>query len=571
MSLLNLPLEVFENVMEQMTDVLPMKEALRARLVCSIFDRELNKVICKKAANDWANGYDSDSYPQWEPTDYMRPVNRQWMEMMLWRAVRSKTQHQKHILDTVQKVIERLVEQSGVKDNDSRCRYLAAACSCFVAWGCRDIHDWNTRRGPYHCSNYVFNPHHTDAYTMTFKPDDLRYGGGKEIDHGCLAVAAWMGDLPLVEAFWARADMQPKYLAEEGDFFCSPLWVAAHQGHMEVFRFFVSKHRNVEGWIMPSDLPHRLTWEWSYTPACLQGHEELVRHIVTLGTWDKKLKQMSLPCITGVTRNNQVSVLDFFLEEVGFLEPWLKAIQHRVNEPDRFVDKHEQTALEVLLNTACYHGAEATALLIFGKSSILRPTTPIFYAIEAGQASMVQLLLSRGVNLNIASFQGMTQLTYAAMRGRARIMKILLAAGADVQGGSSTDDKTAPSPLSLEAVTILLEQGFNITESTECDDASGAKGREAVRDACRCGHAEVVHVLAGHGCDIHRAYGYQRDGYQHKTPMYWAHRNGHQSVVDTLVELGVQDLPDQSSQDSDEGCEYDVGSTLYNLADVSIG
>jgi ankyrin repeat protein len=70
--------------------------------------------------------------------------------------------------------------------------------------------------------------------------------------------------------------------------------------------------------------------------------------------------------------------------------------------------------------------------------------TPIHYAAMSGHVEVVDLLLDRGVNINMRSgHSGEAPLTYAACQGKVEMVRFLIARGADM----NYRDETGRTPL----------------------------------------------------------------------------------------------------------------------------
>lgn len=160
--------------------------------------------------------------------------------------------------------------------------------------------------------------------------------------------------------------------------------------------------------------------------------------------------------------------------------------------------------------------------------------TPLGVAADAGNISIVRLLLDAGADVNKAS-----PLYYAAQKGHLEIVELLLRAGADPNRyliGS------VPSPLlaaaregHLSVMKLLVDHKCNM----DIDDRENSP----LLEAAAYGHADVVEYLVakGHHVDVAAP-----DG---RTPLYIAAANGDLDVVRVLLKYGADsDHKDQAGR-----------------------
>ena len=147
----------------------------------------------------------------------------------------------------------------------------------------------------------------------------------------------------------------------------------------------------------------------------------------------------------------------------------------------------EVEAAKVLLDW----GAEINAQHIEGGS------TPLHYAVTTNRLEMVELLLSRGANVNATFRSGSTALHIAANRGFVPIAEVLIRKGALV-------------------------------------DARDASGAAPIDEAAWRGYAEMVQFLIDHGADPKA---HNRDN--GATPLHEAAMKGHTEVIEVLIKAGA--------------------------------
>jgi hypothetical protein len=119
--------------------------------------------------------------------------------------------------------------------------------------------------------------------------------------------------------------------------------------------------------------------------------------------------------------------------------------------------------------------------------------TPLLLAANRGHAKVVLLLLEAGANTEAVTSVGNTPLLAAVLNGHARIASTLLSAGADV---NRANNSTGVTPLIAAAsgeealVTLLLEAKAEI-------HARDASGKRAIEWARQLGSRQVVDMLGG--------------------------------------------------------------------------
>ena len=123
--------------------------------------------------------------------------------------------------------------------------------------------------------------------------------------------------------------------------------------------------------------------------------------------------------------------------------------------------------------------------------------TPLSYAAQYGKAEVVKLLLARGADTSLEDNNSRTPLSYAAENGKVEVVKLLLVHGAD----TSLEDNLGRTPLSyaadnrkVEVVKLLLAHGAD----TSLEDNLG---RTLLSYAAWYGKVEVVKLLLAHGAD----------------------------------------------------------------------
>jgi uncharacterized protein len=120
------------------------------------------------------------------------------------------------------------------------------------------------------------------------------------------------------------------------------------------------------------------------------------------------------------------------------------------------------------------------------KNSVEIPV--LIMAIRRGSAPVVETLLKRGANPNVRDVDtDFTPLLEA--QARADIVRLLLAAGADVNGSIRKEDLKGLTPLMFAAsakdedlVQLLLDRGANVNATTQWGDTALSIAKEPTLD-----------------------------------------------------------------------------------------
>ncbi|MBI3789250.1 MAG: ankyrin repeat domain-containing protein [Gemmatimonadetes bacterium] len=157
---------------------------------------------------------------------------------------------------------------------------------------------------------------------------------------------------------------------------------------------------------------------------------------------------------------------------------------------------------------------------------------PVADAAMRGDATAVRALIKAGADVNAAQGDGMTALHWAAQRGDLEQLKMLLAAGARLDGmtrnGNYTPLHLAARAGALGTVNALLEAGANPNVAT----TSG--GATALHFAAGIGSTDVISALVARGATVD-----VRDGTFQQTPLMWAAAADRVSAVKLLIAKGA--------------------------------
>ncbi|HZF98716.1 MAG TPA: ankyrin repeat domain-containing protein [Pseudoxanthomonas sp.] len=155
-------------------------------------------------------------------------------------------------------------------------------------------------------------------------------------------------------------------------------------------------------------------------------------------------------------------------------------------------------------------------------------STPLHHAARSSDPGVAALLLDAAAEIDALNREGLTPLGVACVAGNWRLAKFLLERGAKATrehgqpvllaaAGTEEDDPVG--------VQLLLKHRAKV-------DSRDGRGRSALHQAARAGHADIIGVLLAAGADVHA-----RDD-AGRTPLLDAARGGSLPAVEALVEAG---------------------------------
>jgi ankyrin repeat protein len=148
---------------------------------------------------------------------------------------------------------------------------------------------------------------------------------------------------------------------------------------------------------------------------------------------------------------------------------------------------------------------------------------------RAGRVEVVRLLLAAGANVNAQNRYGSTALREAAMHGHVEAVRLLLAAKADVNMQNQNGDTAlieAARDGRVDIVQLLLAAKADV-------NAQSQWGHTALIYAARGGSVEVVQLLLAAGADVNAQ---DQNGW---TALLVAAQNGRADVVRLLLAAGA--------------------------------
>lgn len=157
--------------------------------------------------------------------------------------------------------------------------------------------------------------------------------------------------------------------------------------------------------------------------------------------------------------------------------------------------------------------------------------TALTLACAGGHEDLVELLLSRGADIEHRDKKGFTPLILAATAGHEKVVEILLNHGADIEAQS---ERTKDTPLSLacsggryEVVELLLSRGANREHRNVSDYTP-------LSLAASGGYVNIIKLLLNHGAEINSRTGSKLG----ISPLMLAAMNGHTAAVKLLLDMG---------------------------------
>ncbi|RGP80571.1 hypothetical protein FLONG3_1310 [Fusarium longipes] len=360
----------------------------------------------------------------------------------------------------------------------------------------------------------------------------------------CLALA-W-GDNEIAEILVARgasvtlADSSAK----------TPLHMVAEQGNVDLARQILDKGADISA-----------TASDGYTPllyAARNGHCEMVKLLLARGA-------NCLDPVDGYTAvglaawYNHISVVRIFIDHGVDLEASeeprapsvlsVSAVQGHTDLAELLIKKGATidamsygTSGQTPLCLASSWGKFAMVDLLLSKGADVNKVsedleTPLYKAVRNGKHDVVELLLRNGADECIRCKDGLSvPLHLASFNGSTQMVKLFLDFGIDVE----SKDLTGRTGLSHAAergytsvVELLLEKnGSHLTIADNCK-------RTPLQYACSGGHVDIVNMILSRSPND----GFMIDWRDHwgSTPLSIAARQGHEEIVNILLDTKLVD------------------------------
>jgi len=321
----------------------------------------------------------------------------------------------------------------------------------------------------------------------------------------------------------------------------TPLHIAARSGNLNIARYLIRKGANKNADNTADQTPLHL--------AVQAGHTSLVRFLLVKGS-------------DSDTEDNQGHKPLFYAEEGSEMQ-WVLSVGPGLEDKDyrgftalrAFVRRGDLKTVQSLLDAGANIDGQG------GQDN----STLIFEAAKEQSMDMLELLLTRGADIEARDSQGRTALSQAAFQGDASAVQRLLDHKADISAMNSdgytplhqaciylrndaaielinrdTDLDLAVRDKGYTALGLAAMKGATLIMQHLLDHGAdlqkGPTGWTPLHEASEHGHADSVHLLLSRGAK-HGAK--NSDGY---TPLTLAARQGHVNVADELLDFGRADV-----------------------------
>jgi serine/threonine-protein phosphatase 6 regulatory ankyrin repeat subunit B len=155
--------------------------------------------------------------------------------------------------------------------------------------------------------------------------------------------------------------------------------------------------------------------------------------------------------------------------------------------------------------------------------------TPLMAAAYLGHVPLLKLLLMHGADVDQVDFFGHTALIWAARSGHSEVVQALVEAGANIEHSylCETALATAAAHGRTATVKVLLRSGA-------CADPINHRGLSPLMSASQNGVTAIVEALLEYGADVNRVL-------NRRTALMVAKRHGHIDTVQVLLSAGADE------------------------------
>ena len=155
--------------------------------------------------------------------------------------------------------------------------------------------------------------------------------------------------------------------------------------------------------------------------------------------------------------------------------------------------------------------------------------TPLLWAAGLGHKGVVEMLITKGADVNAKADGGWTPLHYATGGNDMEIVELLIDKGADINAKNARDQIT---PLHWaawrghkEVTELLIAKGAVVNTKNK-------SGGTPLHNATWKGHKEVTELLIAKGADVNAK------DVNDETPLNWAEEGKHKEITDLLRKQG---------------------------------
>ena len=342
-----------------------------------------------------------------------------------------------------------------------------------------------------------------DAIMRDF-PSNMDVDRGSDNNETALTIAAAGGHNELVQLLIDRkADIEHK--DKKGQ---TPLLLASYQGHSSTVRILLDSGADIEA---QSDR----TKDTALAVACSAGRQEVVEILVARNA---NLEHRNLSDYTPLSlaaSAGHVTIIRLLLDhgadinsrsgsKLGISPLMLASMNGHVQAVQTLLDRGSdvnaqiETNRNTALTLACFQGKHEVVTLLLDRKANLEHRaktglTPLMEAASGGHYEVGRLLLDHDADVNAPPVPSSkdTALTIAADKGHARFVELLVSRGADIE----VKNKKGNSPLWLachgghiEVIKIMVDNSVDVNSMDN-------RKVSCLMIAFRCGHIHVTEYL----------------------------------------------------------------------------
>ncbi len=253
--------------------------------------------------------------------------------------------------------------------------------------------------------------------------------------------------------------------------------------------------------------------ETSLMKAVQGGHIDVVRLLLERGADANLGNYNGYTPLLIASRNGREDIIDVLIEKGADI--------NKANE------KNGWTAL---MEAAWWRRSEAFKTLIERKASSDSYNNAMMFGVERGNLDVIQLLLDKGVDVNLHDERGRSLLEIAVESGHIDVAATLIRGGAHVNDINRRNGWTPVMKAiwknRIDMVQFLIKHNADINYSNN-------KGETALLLAAKANYKNILQMLFTHGVNISFP---NEKGY---TPLMIASKNGWLELTHTLIDAGA--------------------------------